>query len=533
MQLPINIIMWVAAALPIIVLMVMMVGFKQSTLKAAPVAYSISAIVGLTLFKANFKLVFFESLKGVWSSVSVLLVVFPAILLYEVTREANVFSTLKKGIKRITRNELLQVLIIGWVFASFMQGITGFGVPVAVVAPLLIGLGVKPLYAVIIPLVGHAWANTFGTLGVAWDSLTSITSLSSDVLAYNQAALWATIFLSIFNLIGGLMICWLYGKKQGLKKGFIATLIISIVQAGGQILISQLNTTIAAFIPTTICLFVSVLLGRTKKYRDDWCYEESLCFERKEINKEENNVKISLYQAFIPYICLLIITFVCLIIKPVNNYLGQFKIGFSFPRTETGYAIINEEIEMFSPISIFTHAGLFLIISSFIGYVYFRKINLINKGNSLKIIVAALNKTKSSAIAVILLLMMSKLMSGTGQVEELAQGTAMVFGKIYIIFVPFVGMLGSFITSSNMASNILFSKFQQTTSITLNLNTSIVLGGQTAGAAIGNIISPGNIILGCTTANVVGKEGIILRTILPIALVSSLIIGLIMLLSII
>ena len=70
---------------------------------------------------------------------------------------------------------MLLVLAMGWIFESFLQGITGFGVPVAVGAPLLIGIGVQPMWAVIIPLFGQAWGNTFGTLGAAWDSLAGET----------------------------------------------------------------------------------------------------------------------------------------------------------------------------------------------------------------------------------------------------------------------------------------------------------------------------------------------------------------------
>ena len=67
------------------------------------------------------------------------------------------------------------MLAIGWVFVSFLQGITGFGVPIAVGAPLLLGIGLDPLMAVVIPMVGHAWGGTFGTLAVAWEQLVAQT----------------------------------------------------------------------------------------------------------------------------------------------------------------------------------------------------------------------------------------------------------------------------------------------------------------------------------------------------------------------
>ena len=86
-------------------------------------------------------------------------------------------------------------------------------------------------------------------------------------------------------------------------------------------------------------------------------------------------------------------------------------------------------------------------------------------------------------------------------------------------------MLGAFMTSSNMASNILFGEFQLTTAQLLNLNVAPILGAQTAGGAIGNTICPGNVILGTTTAGILGKEGIVLKKVLPITVTAAVIVG--------
>ena len=109
-------------------------------------------------------------------------------------------------------------------------------------------------------------------------------------------------------------------------------------------------------------------------------------------------------------------------------------------------------------------------------------------------------------------------MSGTGQTEVLAQGVSNVLGSYYVIIAPFIGLLGSFITGSNMSSNILFANFQMTTSQIVGLNTHAILGAQTAGAGIGTSIAPGNIVLGTTTAGILGSEGQVLKKIIPFAL---------------
>lgn len=145
-----------------------------------------------------------------------------------------------------------------------------------------------------------------------------------------------------------------------------------------------------------------------------------------------------------------------------------------------------------------------------------------------KILELSIQKTIPSAIAVTCFIMMSRIMSGSGQILILAQGIATFLGNAYGLFTPLVGMLGAFMTSSNMASNILFGEFQQTTAKLLSLNIAAILGAHTAGGAVGTAIAPGNIILGTTTAGILGQEGLILKKLLPITLFATFIIGFIL-----
>ena len=79
-----------------------------------------------------------------------------------------------------------------------------------------------------------------------------------------------------------------------------------------------------------------------------------------------------------------------------------------------------------------------------------------------------------------------------------------------------------------MASNVLFGDFQLTTAKLLGFDAAPILGAQTAGGAIGNTICPGNIILGTTTAGILGKEGLALRKILPLTLTAAVIVGIVL-----
>lgn len=527
MNIPINLFMWIMAFLPIIVLLLLMVKFGWGATEAAPVGLLITIFTGVTFYKADITLLAAESAKGVWSALIILIIVWTAILMYQVGDEAKAFLVIRNGMRKLLPNELLLVLAMGWIFESFLQGITGFGVPVAVGAPLLIGIGVKPMWAVIIPLLGQAWGNTFGTLGAAWDSLAMSANLTVGSKEYLVTALWTAAFIWFWNTIGGFATCWFYGKGKALKKGLPAVLIMAVIQGGGELLLTQVNTTISCFVPAVVSLIVILLLGRTRMYKDEWCVEDSPIMNRDfaESGNDEAPEDMTLVQAFVPYFLLSIITLVVLLVKPINELLGQVSFGLSFPETSTGYGHVNAAVEKFSPLAPFTHASMFLFVSSIIGLLYYKKHGWIKEGGVKRVFVKSVSMTMPSGIAVIGLVIMSKIMDGTGQTVVLANGIANVLGKIYVILAPFVGLLGTFMTGSNMSSNILFGGFQMTTANLLNVNSAAILGAQSAGGAIGSAVSPSKIILGTTTAGILGSEGEVLKKILVITVPTTIVIG--------
>lgn len=534
MSLPVDIFHWLLACLPILALLILMVKLKWKATKAAPVGVLIAAVSALLFFKAGFRLIAVEAVKGIWSALVVVLVIWTALLLYEVSNRANAFHAIQSFLQRIIPNELLQILAIGMGFVGFMIGITGFGVPVAVGAPLLIGIGVEPLYAVIISLLGEAWGSTFGTLAVAWDAMRLAVDLDSDVNLLMSTALWSGLFIWIWNFIIGTVICWLYGRKEGLRKGLPAIAVISLVQGGGQLLMSQLNQTIACFLPTCIALFAIIALSKTKLYSGQWRYADSAIMNRsgsvENSAPAEEKAGIPLFYAFLPYIILTVITLGVLLIPSVKAFLSSWKIGFPLPETATGYGFVNEGSASYSPISPLTHSSLFLLISAVSGALVYLRKGWIASGDIPGIVKRATAKTIPSGFSVIAFLVMSKIMSGSGQTMILAAGMADCLGRTYALFAPVVGLMGAFMTSSNMASNILFSDFQFTTASLLDISIPAVLGAQTAGGAIGTATCPGNIVLGCTTSGISGKEGDVMKKTLPVSIVAALLLGLLLLL---
>jgi lactate permease len=129
---------------------------------------------------------------------------------------------------------------------------------------------------------------------------------------------------------------------------------------------------------------------------------------------------------------------------------------------------------------------------------------------------AALAHLAPVALALFIMLTLSRSMLHAGMIDAMADAAAAGLGAGWPLFSPLIGVLGTFVTGSATASNVLFAELQQGTAVTLGLPVPVVLGAQGLGAAVGNMIAPHNIVAGAATVEATGREGEVLRrTVLP------------------
>ena len=515
----------ISALLPIAALLVLLVGLKWTAVRAAVVGFFAAVLVAMLFYKTTGGQIVTESLKGLWNSVSIIIVIFPAILIYEISLQSGAFPAIRKEVTRLIPDRLLQVLALGWCFSSFLQGPSGFGVPIAVTAPLLIAIGVKPLWAVAIPLLGHAWANTFGTLALAWDALVQQVELPGDV--WVSAAIWSGIFLLFMNVLAGIFICWFFGGVRSVLHGLPAIVVLSAVMGGGQMLLAAPLPSLATVVPTTAALGCCLLLAKMGRYSAAKPDETSPVMQS--VTEEPKPLSadgLNLHQAMLPYYALTVISLVVLLVKPLKAYLGGVvTTSFAFPGATTGLGFVSEGSERYSPISWLIHSGFFLLLSAVVAGAYYLGRKALTGDGVNTALKQTWKKALPASLSVVLLIGMSKVMGGSGQTDVLAHSAAELTGSWYGVLSPLVGVLGAFMSSSNVSSNILFSQFQASTAGLTGFDVAVILAAQTSGGALGCMISPSKVMLGATTAGVVGREGDIIRKLVGVSVICAVLMG--------
>lgn len=498
---------------------------RLSSLKAAALALLSGAVSAILFFRADLFLIGVCLLKGVWSALPIVSVVFAAIWLYAICSESGAMRAIGEMARRFTGDELLRILLISCVISSFLQGITGYGVPIAVCAPLLLAIGVQPFWAVVLPPLGHAWGNTFGTLAMAWDTLISEAGISgSDEIL--RTAFCACVMIWLWNFLAMALICLFYGGRRALRHGLLAISVLSLVQGGGELLLASIDTTLACFLPSVLSLLLIVLLNRLPLYAGEWSVGNSPVISRQaDVSRTGQAGTPDYGVSLFPYLFLTAVAVLVLLISPVKAYLSAFRIGIRVPGTATGYGYLSPGSDSYAPVSPLTHAAAFLLLTGLASLAFFSSRGLLGPGSLRKAGKLTVRKALPVSVSVILLLTLSKIMSDSGMAYVLAGGLATAFGRFYTPAAPAVGLVGSMLTGSNTASNILFTKIQTLCAQITGLDPVPILAAQTAGGAIGCAVSPTNLMLGASMVSASGQEGALLRKLLPPAIAGTLLTG--------
>ena len=490
----------IIATFPIIIILILMVGYRWGAARAGAAGYLAALVISIAFFGAAAEVLAYAHTKAILLAFDVLFIIWAAYLLYRVSDEAGAIQVIGDALRQLTSDKGMQAILIGWIFASFLQGTGGFGVPVAVTAPLLVGLGFSPLSAVVIPTIGHGWAVTFGSLGSSFNALISTTGLDASYLAPASAA-----FLGLATLPVGLMVVhaadgWGAVKRLGWK-----VVIIGGVMGGTQYLAAATLGlwNIGSFVGGLAGLIVGVPLAH---------------WDETSPNSGAKTEKKPLFLALSAYLILIFFTVGILLIPStfvpeLKQALGSISIKVSFPETVTSLGYITPAGTN-KPIPLFTHAGAILLYTSAAAFVIYKRAGLYAAGTGRKILSETARKMMTSSLSIALMVAMALVMQQAGMTEALAQGLASAVGQTFPFASAWIGALGAFMTGSNTNSNVVFAALQLRTAELLGYSVPIILAAQTAGASLGSVLAPAKLIVGASTAGMEGKEGIVLRAVI-------------------
>lgn len=466
------------AATPLAVILLAMVTLGRSAFVAGLAGACIAALLVLAgPFPAPDSAGLFlgAGAEALHSTLTILWILLPALALYEFQKATGAIGRIRDWLAALTEDRRQHAILIAWFFGLFMEGAAGFGTPVALAAPLLVGLGYAPLRAVVLALLGHAAGVSFGAVGTPALAQLLVVQAAPSALALQTAILHACagpVLLAIMVRLAG---------SRPMRWRDLAWVLF----AAACFLVPSLA--LAAVIGPELPTLGGALIGIV-------VYTLGLRAVRGGRFAPLSGLGANLA----PYAAILALVLATRLIGPVQDALRALTLAWEFGAGYSG---------SFQPLY---HPGTILALGLLGAACATGRAAYLPAA-----VGAALGRLGAVALALIVMLLVSRLMVHAGMIGALAAAAAQA-GPVWPLIAPGVGILGTFITGSATASNILFTDLQLATAQSLQLPVLWLIAAQGFGAAIGNVVAPHNIIAGSATVGLTGREGAVLaQTILP------------------
>lgn len=506
-----------------------------------PLAWFYTAAVAMLMWKVPFVQVAASSIQGLVIAITILYIVLGAILLLNTLTQSNAVATIRQGFMDISPDRRIQAIIVAWLFGSFIEGVSGFGTPAAVAAPLLVILGFPPMAAVFCALVIQSTSVSFGAVGTpiligiatGLDNpaihrlINSSGSSSPEFSAYiakigGYVAVLHAVIGTAIPLIMVMMLTRFFGRKRTFKDGLEAAPFALFAGLAFTMPYALVANFLGPEFPSLIGALIGLLIViyATRKGflvpQKSWDFAPSSEWEPNWAGSLQPGVKekahLDFVSAWSPY---LIVALLLLLTRTFGALKALLTHpGVTIPFTNILGTNVSTNVQLlYSP-------GTMFVITVLLTFF----IQKMNPGELAAAVKKSLATVLEASFALGFALPMVRIFINSdinkAGLESmpilLAQGIAALVGGVWPFFAPVIGALGAFVAGSNTISNMMFALFQHSIAEQIGISGAFVVSLQAIGGAAGNMISVHNVVAALATVGLMGVEGeLIKKTVIP------------------
>ena len=523
--------------LPIAAVAVFLVAFRWPASRAMPIAYIVCAALVLFVWQVPVNVVAAASVNGIVISATLIFIIFGAIALLNTLQESGGLYAIRAGFTDISTDRRVQVIIIAWLFGSFIEGSAGFGTPAAVAVPLLVGLGFPAMAAVIAGMIIQSSPVSFGAAGTP--ILVGVsTGLSNDpavqeFLANTDFANFSALLHSIaikvalLHMLAGTfvplivvsMMTGLFGRNRSYAEGLRAWKFALFAAFAMTVPYFLAAVFIGPELPSILGgltgLAIVILAARAKFLtpKDNWEFAQRSKWLSDwsgtiDIRSDEiANRNISMFSAWSPYFvvaALLVITRIDVL--PFKSQLQS--VAIRVPEL-FGTGISINVAPLYLPGTIFLAAVLYTCLVHRMDRPAMSR--ALGKSGR-----AAMQASTALIFTVPMVQVFINSDGGAAGFDrmpiELANSVAALAGSAWPLFATFIGGLGAFVAGSNTVSNMMFASFQFGVGERIGVDPGWVVALQAVGGAAGNMICVHNVVAASAVVGMLGREGLVIRS---------------------
>ncbi len=534
------------AIMPIAVVAIFLVGLKWPASRAMPLSYITAALLALFVWQVPGAQVAAATSKGVVTTISLLYIIFGAILMLNTLQYGGGLQAIREGFTGITPDRRIQVIIIAWLFGSFVEGSSGFGTPAAVAVPLLVGLGFPAMAAVVAGMMIQSTPVSFGAVGTPilvgvnvglGQGSQPIVNQFAASIGYAGIEQWPNFLafvgtkVALLHAITGFFMPLFvvaimtrhFGKNKTFSEGLaiwpfalFAALAMVVPYYLVAITLGPEFPSITGGLVGLAIVVTAAKNGFLMPKGEPWDFDKKEAWdplwtgsiEIKSIHHHSGGM--STLKAWSPYVFVALLLIATRMIPPLTNWLKSLKIVtpevFQF-----GTKIGSSFDYGYSPGSVF------LVVSLITFFLHGMRMEDYKKAwtGSAKTMLGA-----GSALIFTVPMVTVFMTTGGGAAKLasmpilLADYVANTVGGLWPLFAPLIGGMGAFVAGSNTVSNMMFSLFQFGVGQRIMVDPTWIVALQALGGAAGNIICVHNVVAASAVVGLLGREGIVIRKVI-------------------
>jgi lactate permease len=524
---------------PILVTFIFLVFLRWPAKRAMPVAWAYTGVLAYFGWKVEAIRIAASTIQGVIIAITILYIVFGAILMLNVLINSGAVSTIRRGFMNISPDRRIQAIIVAFLFGAFIEGAAGFGTPAAVAAPLLVVLGFPAIAAVLMALIIQSTPVSFGAVGTpillgvrtgldapAIHTMLGTTAWTDPAyMAYlykiaGNVAILHGIIGTFIPLACCLMLTRFFGKNKSWKEGFEVAPFAIFAGLCFTIPYTIIGNTLGPDFPSLLSpLFALpvVIFAAQKGFlqpKTVWDFPDESQWGsdwmgslKADSHGEGERHHITLFTAWVPYLIVSVLLVASRMWLPLKKFLTSPAVTIDV-KNILGTNISTNAQFLFLP------GTIFIVAVGFTFFIQRMKIKELTSavGLSFKTMLGA-SFALGFAVPMVRIFINSNLNAAAMQSMplELATGVAGIAGTTWPAFAAVIGSLGAFIAGSNTVSNMMFSLFQHGVATQIGVPGTLIVALQAVGGAAGNMICVHNVVAACATVGLVGVEGKLIR----------------------
>jgi lactate permease len=487
---------FMVALLPVVTVLVLLGVVRRPAWQAALAGLIVGLVVAVGVWQLPLGLALDSMVNGaVFALWPVMWIVFNALVLYNIAVRSGRFDAFRNWLLLHLPNDRRVVLVvIGFCFGCLLEGISGFGTPVAITASLLILIGYPPLEALVFVLIFNTAPVAFGALGVPITVLGAVTNLPAATLAAMVGRQ-----LPIMALILPFYVIALYGGMRSLRALWPLLLV-----AGGSFGICQFLASNYIDYTLTDVLASMGSLAATFILLRFWKPAPDPHFAIKHTPLVGGAAQaVPGWQGWLPWI---IVSVVVIIWNSSKTFLiGQQAIHWPGLHNAISITLYNDKpyaaVWTFQPLA----TGTAILVATVLTALVVR----MRPAVYFSCVAQTFRQAWLAIVTVMFIVALAYLMNYSGLAYTLGKAVASA-GHLFVLLSPFLGWVAVFLSGSDTSGNALFGNLQVVAANQLNLSPVLFAATNSSGGVMGKMISPQNIATGVAVTDLRGREGAVL-----------------------